>query len=84
MRYFHSQVCCIRLDNGTHQLLPYIALFSTDHRRENSKLGCRVVKEYCKRVKEEEQSNGMYGKIGAVEKCNSTLLYWLEKVGGKL
>ncbi len=52
VRYYHSQVCCIKLDDDTHQLLPYTVPLSTDHRRENSKYGRRVVKEYNKKVKE--------------------------------
>jgi hypothetical protein len=34
--YYHCQVCCIKNDDDTHQLLPYIAQFSTDCRRESS------------------------------------------------
>ncbi len=55
---YHSQVCFIKLDDDTHQLLPYIVTFSIEHRRENSKYGHRVIKEYHNRVKELEHSNG--------------------------
>jgi hypothetical protein len=52
VRYYHSQVCCIELDDDTHQLLPYMVTSRTDHRRENSKYGLGVIKEYHARVKE--------------------------------
>ncbi len=52
MIYYHSQVCCIKLDDDTHQLLPYIVMTITDHRRENSKYGSWMRKEYHNRVNE--------------------------------
>ncbi len=52
VRYYQSQVCSIQLEDDTHQLLPYIVMTKTDQRRENSKYGSWMSKEYHNRVKE--------------------------------